>query len=209
VQQQPVLQQPLQLQQINEDYDSDISDDPLALKDGDTGAELVAHALITHASTAQPTPTTYKPARQSGEWEYWKQAINDELAKMNKYDVWEVVNRNQSTRVVGGKWVFTRKIDGNTGKPSKYKARYVAKGFSQIEGIDYNELYAAVAHKDSIRLVLAIIAHFDLEVDQIDIVAAFLNGDLEETIYMDPPEGSPIPATKMLRLRKSLYGLKQ
>jgi len=76
-----------------------------------------------------------------------------------------------------------RKIDGETGKPSAYKARWVAKGFSQIEGIDFNELFAAVAHKDSIR-VLSLVNHLDLECDQVDIKAAFLNGDLDETIYL-------------------------
>ena len=65
----------------------------------------------------------------------------------------------------------------------RYKARWVAKGFSQIEGIDFNELFAAVAHKDSIRVFLSLVNHLDLECDQVDIKAAFLNGDLDETIY--------------------------
>jgi hypothetical protein len=107
------------------------------------------------------------------------------------------------------RWVYTRKIDGTTGLPSTYKARWVAKGYSQVEGIDYNELYAAVAHKDTIRVFLSLVNYFDLECDQVDIVAAFLNGDLEETIFMDPPQGSDLPSSKVLRLRKSLYGLKQ
>jgi hypothetical protein len=88
------------LQPLDEGYELD---DPLALKDGDDGASLIATALITHASSVQPTPTTYRLARQSGEWEHWKQAMDDELAKMDNYGVWEVVNRNVSTRVVGGK----------------------------------------------------------------------------------------------------------
>lgn len=90
----------------------------------------------------------------------------------------------------------------------------MAKGFSQLEGIDYSELYAGVAHKDSIRIFLSIVNYRDLECDQVDIVevdivAAFLNGELEETIFMDPPEGSDIPSNKARRLRKSLYGLRQ
>jgi hypothetical protein len=66
-----------------------------------------------------------------------------------------------------------------------------------------------VAHKDTIRVFLSLVNYFDLECDQVDIVAAFLNGDLEETIYMNPPQGSDLPSNKVLRLRKSLYGLKQ
>jgi len=135
--------------------------------------------------------------------------MQEELAKMDKYKVWEVDPRSPDMRVVGARWVFTRKIDGETGKPSAYKARWVAKGFSQIEGIDFNELFAAVAHKDSIRVFLSLVNHLDLECDQVDIKAAFLNGDLDETIYLVPPEGSNISADKVLHLRKSLYGLKQ
>jgi hypothetical protein len=112
-------------------------------------------------------------------------------------------------RVVGARWVYTRKIDGTTGLPSTYKARWVAGGYSQLEGIDYNELCAAVAHKDTIRVFLSLVNYFDLECDQVDMIAAFVNGDLEETIFMDPPQGSDSPSNKILRLRKSLYGLKQ
>ena len=75
--------------------------------------------------------------------------MNDELAKMDKYNVWTVVDRQPNMRVIGARWVFTRKIDGQTGLPSTYKARWVAKGFSQVEGLDFNELFASVAHKDS------------------------------------------------------------
>jgi len=102
--------------------------------------------------------------------------MQEELAKMDKYKVWEVVPRSPDMRVVGARWVFTRKIDGETGKPSAYKARWVAKGFSQIEGIDFND-FAAVAHIDSIREFLSLV-NLDLERDQVDIKAAFLNGDL-------------------------------
>lgn len=114
-----------------------------------------------------------------------------------------------SSRLLKAKWVCTRKIDGETGRPSAYKARWVAKGYAQRAGIDYNELYAAVAHKDSVRVFLSLVNYHDYECDQVDIVAAFLNGDLEEEMFLEPPEGSDIPATRALRLRKSLHGLKQ
>ena len=132
-----------------------------------------------------------------------------ELAKMDQYKVWDVIERQPSMCIIGAKWVYTRKIDGETGKPSAYKARWVAKGYTQIEGVDFNELYASVAHKDSIRVFLSLVNYLNLECDQVDIKAAFLNGDLKETLYLSPPEGSDIPANKVLLLRKSLYGLKQ
>lgn len=135
--------------------------------------------------------------------------MDDELKKMEKYDVWDVVDRKPGYGVVGGKWVYSKKIDGDTGKYAAYKARFVAKGYRQIESIDFTEVHASVAHKDSIRIILAIVCYFDLECDQVDIVAAVLNGELEEEIYMDPPEGSNIPSNKLLRLKRSIYGLKQ
>ena len=112
-------------------------------------------------------------------------------------------------RVIGARWVFTRKIDAQTGPQSTFKACWVAKGFDQVEGLDFNELFASVAHKDSNRLFLSVVNHLDLECNQMDITAAFLNGDLKETIYLNPPEGSSIGQDKVLLLRKSLYGLKQ
>ena len=177
---------------------SDSSEDPLFLKPA-------------HANMVTMEPKSFLQAQQDGDWTQWELAMQAELAKMDKYKVWTIVDRDSvpNIRTVGAKWVYTRKIDGNTGKPSKYKARWVAKGYSQIEGVDFDELFAAVAHKDTIRLFLAIVNHYDWEMDQVDIVAAFLNGDLEETIYMEPPEGSGIPISKVLRLNKALYGLKQ
>jgi hypothetical protein len=97
----------------------------------------------------------------------------------------------------------------NTGQPTDYKARCVAKGCSQIEGVDFNELFAAVAHRDTVWVFISLVDHLDLECDQVHIKAAFLNGNLEETIYLSPSEGSNIPADKVLLLRKSLYALQQ
>lgn len=111
--------------------------------------------------------------------------------------------------VLKARWVYTRKIDGDTGKVAAFKARWVAKGYAQQEGIHFNEIHASVVHKDSIRVLLSLVNYADLECDQVDIKAAFLNGELEETIYMEPPEGGDIPADKVIKLRKSLYGLCQ
>lgn len=170
----------------------------------DPGNGLLAHALLSTS-----VPQTFREARSSPEWSEWETAYKAELAKMDQYKVWDVIDRPNTKHILKAKWVFTRKIDGETGRPKAYKARWVAKGFSQTEGIDYNELYAGVAHKDSIRVFLALVNYSDLECDQVDIKAAFLNGELEETVYLEPPEGSNIPSDKVLLLRKSLYGLKQ
>ena len=91
------------------------------------------------------------------------------------------------------------------------KARLVARGFQQIEGIDYSETFAPVIKFTTIRLLLALVAHFDLELHQMDVVTAFLNGDLDEDIYMEQPEGC-VDSTDtdfVCKLLKAIYGLKQ
>lgn len=98
----------------------------------------------------------------------------------SKYNVWKVVDRTPGHWVLKARWVYTRKIDGTTGKPAAYKPRWFAKGFSPKAGINYNEVFSAVAHKDSIRVFLSLVNHLDMECDQVDIKAAFLNGDLKE-----------------------------
>ena len=97
------------------------------------------------------------------------------------------------------------------GTIDKYKARLVVKGYRQTEGVDYFDTYAPVSRKTSIRLIIAFVALFNLEIHQMDVKTAFLNGDLEEEIYMEQPEGFLVPGkeTKVCKLVKSLYGLKQ
>ena len=92
-----------------------------------------------------------------------------------------------------------------------YKARLVAKGFTQKEGIDFKETFSPVSSKDSFRITLSLVAHFDLELHQMDVKTAFLNGDIEETIYMVQPENFMVedPKNMVCKLKKSIYGLKQ
>ena len=111
---------------------------------------------------------------------------------------------------VGCKWVFKTKRDSK-GNIERYKARLVAKGFTQKGGIDYRETFSPVSKKDSLRIIMALVAHYDLELHQMDVKTAFLNGSLEEDIYMDQPEGFSIKGKEHLacKLKKSIYGLKQ
>lgn len=129
---------------------------------------------------------------------------------MNSNKVWNLVKLPNGVKPVDCKWVFKTKRDYQ-GNIEIYKARLVAKGFTQREGIDYLETFSPVSMKDSILILLALIAHFDLELQQMDVKTAFLNGDLEEKVFMKQPEGFSSSEGEHLvcELNKSIYGLKQ
>ena len=97
------------------------------------------------------------------------------------------------------------------GNIERYKASLIVKGFTQIEKIDYNETFSPVSEKDSFRIIMALVANFDLELHQIDMKTTFLNGDLEEEVYMKQLEGFSCNDGEHLvcKLKKSTYGLKQ
>jgi hypothetical protein len=121
-----------------------------------------------------------------------------------------LVDLPSGRRFIGNKWVLKikRKADGLI---ERYKARLVAKGYTQEEGIDYEDTFSPVVRIASVRLILAIVAHMDLELYQIDIRIAFLNGELNEEIYMDQPLGFKTKGQerKVCKLKRSIYGLKQ
>ena len=115
----------------------------------------------------------------------------------------------EGSKRVGCKWVFKTKRDSN-GNIERFKARLVAKGYTQKDGIDYKETFSPVSKKDSLRIIMALVAQYDLELHQMDVKTAFLNGDIEEEIYMDQPEGFSVEGKDhmMCKLKKSIYGLK-
>ncbi|KAK1666037.1 hypothetical protein QYE76_054196 [Lolium multiflorum] len=155
-------------------------------------------------------PTSYKEAIKSLNSSKWQIAMEDELKSMCSNDVWDLVEVPNDAKRVGSKWIYKTKYDPK-GNIERFKARLVAKGFTQREGIDYNETFSPVSSKDSFRIVMALVAHFDLELHQMDVKTAFLNGDLDEDVYMTQPEGFVVEGKEHLacRLKKSIYGLKQ
>ncbi|KAL1219966.1 Retrovirus-related Pol polyprotein from transposon TNT 1-94 [Cardamine amara subsp. amara] len=102
--------------------------------------------------------------------------------------VWDLVELSDGFKTVGSKWVFKTKRDSK-GNIERYKTHLVAKDFTQKDGIDYKETFSPVSKKDSLRIVLGLVAHYDLELHQMDVKTAFLNGELEEEVYMDQSEG--------------------
>ena len=120
--------------------------------------------------------------------------------------IWELTPLPKNYQSVGCKYVFCTKRDAS-GNVMRYKARLVVKGYSQVAGIDFNETFALVAKFSTIQCILALGAVMDLEMHQMDVKTAFLNGDLEKDIYMDQPQGF-VQGDMVCKLKKSLYGLK-
>ncbi|KAI3655575.1 hypothetical protein MP638_007280, partial [Amoeboaphelidium occidentale] len=173
--------------------------------------------LLTKSSTASVSsisiPLSYQEAIQSSHSAEWKDAILSELTSIEENHTWVLVDRptDEQINIVSSKWVFTIK-ENNDGTIERFKARLVARGFSQKFGIDYFETFSPVINKETFRFLITVACHYDYEIHTMDVSTAFLNGTLQETIFMDIPEGyGTIMNTtgKVLKLIKSLYGLKQ
>jgi hypothetical protein len=140
--------------------------------------------------------------------EEWKRAMDLEFNSLINNETWELVDLPPEKKTIGTKWVFKVKQNPD-GTIERFKARLVAKGYSQVEGIDYQETFAPVVRLNTIRIILAIANHFDMEIQHMDVDTAFLYGNLQEEIYIQQPEGFISQPEKVCRLKKSIYGLKQ
>ena len=169
--------------------------------------DMVSFALLISSDD----PVTFHGAITSQEKDKWMGAMVEEMESLQKNHTWELVQLPEGKKAIGCKWVYKRKPAVSEKEGEKFKARLVAKGFSQQKGIDYDEIFSPVVRHTSIRAVLALVASWDLHLEQMDVKTAFLHGDLEEQIYMVQPEGFSQPGYEHLvcKLRKSLYGLKQ
>ncbi|KAG5666630.1 hypothetical protein PVAND_014646 [Polypedilum vanderplanki] len=152
-------------------------------------------------------PRTYKQAIQSEDKDKWIAAMDQEIKSLCDNDAWCLVDLPVGRKAVGSKWVFKRK-ENQDGHIIEYKARLVAQGYSQKYGEDYDEVFAPVTRSSTFRLLLAVSGRRKYYVKQFDIKTAFLNGELKEEIYLKQPPGYEIN-DQVLRLKKSLYGLKQ
>jgi hypothetical protein len=128
-------------------------------------------------------PASYKEAMMSENSKKWLEAMEDELSSMSSNGVWDLVEIPDGAKNVACKWLYKTKYDSK-GKVKRFKTRLVAKGFTQREGIDYTETFSPISKKDSFQIVMVLVAHYDLELHQIDVKTAILNGDLQENVYM-------------------------
>jgi len=164
-----------------------------------------------HAATATPLdsePLTYSDAVSCPDANLWLGAMGVKLNTFKEIGLYQEVETPPDRKIIDSKWVFKIKR-GPNGEIDKYKARLVTKGYTQIEGLDYMDTFAPVTKFTTIRSLLALAAQHNLEVHQVDVKAAFLNGELEEEIYLRPPPGFHDDSKVVWRLQRTLYGLKQ
>jgi hypothetical protein len=161
------------------------------------------------------TPKSFTEATSSPQAKNWLKACPTEVDSLRKNKAWKLVKLPGGATTVKGKWVFKIKLDKNGGI-ARYKARWVARGFTQIASIDYDETYATVAKPVSIRMLMAIAAHYNLECKQNDIITAFLNAMIgDRKIYVEQPYGFGVDVGDdngqplVCLLLRALYGLKQ
>lgn len=168
------------------------------------------HRVFAMNISANFEPKFYKEASKHKEW---CDAMKVELDAMKDNNTWSIVPLPPNKNTVGCKWVYKIKY-GSNGQIERHKARLVAKGFNQKEGVNYFETYSPVAKLVTVKLLLALSAIKQWNMVQLDVNNAFLNGDLQEEVFMDIPQGldiqgEPQGSKLVCKLNKSIYGLKQ
>jgi hypothetical protein len=155
-------------------------------------------------------PTSFEEAMRSAYSSKWLEAMKDEMRSMSINKVWDLEEIPKEAKTIGCKWVYKMKCDSKE-NIERFKARLMAKRFTQREDIDYTETFSPVSCKDSLRIIMALVTHYDLELYQMDVKTAFLNEDLLENVYMAQPKGFAVKGKEHMgcHLRKSIYGLKQ
>jgi len=171
------------------------------------GAEYIYFLLALRATETYVLPKTFKDVAKlpADSKKMWLESCLKKLKSLKNRDVYEIVNLPKGRKAVKNCWMFNIKPDGC------YQSCLVTKGFSQVEGIDFDKLFSPVVHYKIMRLLLAVAALEDLDIQSVDVKTAYLYGDLDEEIYMKQPEGFKLPGkeNKVWRLHKALYSLKQ
>jgi hypothetical protein len=141
--------------------------------------------------------------------DHWVKSMNDELDQIEKKNTWEMLPRYDDKNVIDSKWIFKNKLN-EQGQVVRNKARLVHKGYSQIEGLDFDETFAPIARLEAIRIFLTYACHIRFKVYQMGVKSSFLNADLNEEVYMEQTEGFKLYDNHdfVCKLKTALYGLK-
>ena len=186
---------------------------PKYLEDYVTDSDLsdIANCAVDYCYRVTDVPENYENAISSPKAEQWQKAMDEEMNALVDNDTFKLTPIPEGRSVVGGKWVYTIKVDSN--KEEKFKARYVAKGYSQVQNIDYRETFSPTARITSIRMLIQLASQNNWLIHQMDVKTAYLNADIDCEIYVDQPEGYVKTGNNgeklVWKLKKSLYGLKQ
>lgn len=168
--------------------------------------DFVTYLCTEDISGGDPVTLDEALARPDGD--KWKEATTDELRSFEENEAWEIVDIPESGTIVKCKWVFKRKVCADNSV--RYRARLVAKGYTQKPGIDFDETFSPVVRHSTLRLLIALSVKLNLDITHLDVKTAFLNGYLKEQVFMEIPEGIVLPdKNKVLKLKKAIYGLKQ
>ena len=170
------------------------------------GQSWLSVAIAIHSGKDEPK--SLSEAKKSPEWPEWEHAIKEELAQLLRKGTWKLTKAPEGAVPITNKWVFNKKYN-KEGDLIKYKARLVVKGCAQRPGYDYDETFAPIVCLETIRVILALSVAEDLVIRQMDVKGAYLNGTLNETVYMRQPEGYEDKLERTCLLIKTLYGLKQ
>jgi transposase InsO family protein len=180
---------------------------PSHLKDFHVGDDIVVFALSAE-TFVDDVPQVYEDIQVRDDGDFWNTAVVEELNALKENKTWTLCELPPGRKALGNRWVFKVKRDSG-GAVQKYKARLVVKGCSQQKGFDYTETYAPVARLTTLRILLSLANAKKLKCEQLDVNNAFLNGDLQEEIFMKQPQGVDDGTSRVCKLNKSLYGLKQ
>jgi hypothetical protein len=162
-------------------------------------------ALVSNISDTEPSLFD-----EANKLQFWKDAMLDEYKSIMKNSVWDIVPRPKGKSIVSSKWLYKIKHAADE-SVEKYKARFVARGFSQKEGIDYDEIFAPIARYTPIHTVISLASILGWKLHQMDVKTAFLNGEVEQEVYVEQPDGFVVRSKEshVCKLKKALYGLKQ
>ena len=155
-------------------------------------------------------PSSYEQAMKQPEADHWREAMKKEVEQLNANQTWILTSLPPGRKAIDGRWVYKVKI-GADNKIQKFKARWVARGFAQIPGVDFDQTFAPTVRPATAKVILTLIANFDLHAVQLDVILAFLNSRFSEgeTIYVVQPKGFEDGTDRVCQLLRPLYGLKQ
>lgn len=186
-------------------------DDYVTGEDIDDAIDDTANCTIDFCYRLANVPQSYQDAISSPEANKWRDAMSEELNALWDNETYELTPLPEGRTSVGGKWVYAVKLGPNG--EEKYKARFVAKGYSQVPGIDYHETFSPTARISSVRMLMQLAVQEGMVVHQMDVKTAYLNAPIDCELYMEQPEGyerkGPNGEKLVCKLKKSLYGLKQ